>query len=121
MNTKLAAAALALIAATATTGVMAKDHGDDVWGRFDNASQYTVMTRGRAEVLADLEIWRRSGMAELANRDQPETYSEQYRQAFARYSAMRASPEFAQRVQEIAHERGEVSTVAQPSSAGIAR
>ena len=65
-------------------------------------------TLTRAEVLADVEIWRRSGLAALDGREAvPNTSSNQYREASARYQAMKASSQFAALVQSIASERGE--------------
>lgn len=69
----------------------------------------------RAQVLADLEIYRQSGLQALDSRDAPEIYSAEYMSAQARYQALRQSPAFAMAVARIAHERGE--TVA---SAGTA-
>lgn len=55
----------------------------------------------RAEVLADLQIWRRSGLAELAQLEVPPLSTREYREAAARYDAMRRSPEFAALVRSL--------------------
>ena len=90
-------------------------------GELEHIRQYDTIDRNfkstlsRAEVLADLEIWRRSGLADLQRGEaSPNTFSPQYREAHARYLAMRSSPEFAARVQSIARERGEIVTAGQP-------
>jgi hypothetical protein len=62
----------------------------------------------RAEVLADIQIWRESGLAELQHADMPDVYSAQYQRASAKYAALRKSPYFATLVQSIAAKRGEV-------------
>lgn len=101
---KVAAGALAVLV---TSGAMAEDRRNDVWAKFDNAGNYRVESRGRAEVLAEIEIWKRSGLADLERRNDPDYFSPQYLSARARYNAMRASPEFSARVAAIAGERGE--------------
>jgi Domain of unknown function (DUF4148) len=66
----------------------------------------------RAEVLADLQIWRESGMAALHAREEPAMLDAQYDAVAARYAALRASPMFAALVERIARERGEKIQVA---------
>ena len=67
----------------------------------------------RAEVLADLEIWRLSGMAGLGNGDADvDPGSPQIASALAKYHQMLESPEFAQRVMRIARKRGEAVELA---------
>jgi hypothetical protein len=65
-------------------------------------------TLSRAEVLADIQIWKESGLAELQRNDMPDAYSAQYQRASAKYEALRKSPQFAELVQSIAAKRGEV-------------
>jgi hypothetical protein len=65
-------------------------------------------TLSRAEVLADIQIWRESGLAELQHSDMPDVYSAEYQRASAKYQALRKSPRFAELVQSIAAKRGEV-------------
>jgi hypothetical protein len=65
-------------------------------------------TLSRAEVLADIQIWRESGLAELQHADMPDVYSAQYQRASAKYAALRKSPYFATLVQSIAAKRGDV-------------
>ena len=71
-------------------------------------------TRSRSEVLAEVHIWRQSGLAELdlQGEGRPDPSSPRYQAAQARYDALRAAPEFAVLVQRIAQERGEKSSVA---------
>jgi hypothetical protein len=67
----------------------------------------------RAEVLADLEIWRESGAASAQGRgESADTETLAFRQAVGRYHALRAAPEFADRVERIARQRGERAVVA---------
>lgn len=66
----------------------------------------------RAEVLADLQVWRESGLAELHGGDDPAIFHPRYDACTARYLALRASPAFATLVQRIAQERGEKLLIA---------
>jgi hypothetical protein len=65
-------------------------------------------TLTRAEVLADLEVWKASGLADLGRTDSPDYFSDQYQRASALYAALHKSPHFATLVQSIAAKRGEV-------------
>ena len=67
-------------------------------------------TKSRAEVLADLEIWRESGLASLETVGEGRnSYSdERYQAAEAKYQELRASPKFAARVRQLARQGGEV-------------
>ena len=64
-------------------------------------------TLSRAEVLADLQVWKASGLAELENGYTSTISDPQYQRALARYAALRNSPNFATLVQSIAAKRGE--------------
>lgn len=67
-------------------------------------------TKTRAEVLADLEIWRKSGMAaiEQAAGDSGNSFNDPgWAAAQARYQQLRASPVYAELVQKFARQRGE--------------
>ena len=70
-------------------------------------SSKIVSTKSRAEVIADLEIYRASGLDDLEKRDGVEFWSDRYAQAQQRYQTLRQSPSFASRVVEIARMRGE--------------
>ena len=66
----------------------------------------------RAEVIADFQVWRESGMEAISNGDEPAIFHPAYAQVHARYLAMRESPAFAQLVRRIAERRGERLTIA---------
>jgi hypothetical protein len=66
----------------------------------------------RAEVLADLQVWRESGLAELSGGEEPAIFKPGYDACLARYLALRASPAFASLVQRIAQDRGEELLIA---------
>lgn len=55
----------------------------------------------RAEVRAELLIWRQSGLAELAQREVPPHSTREYQAAAARYDALRRSPAFAELVRTL--------------------
>ncbi|MDO9074565.1 MAG: hypothetical protein Q7U73_14985 [Rubrivivax sp.] len=61
----------------------------------------------RAEVLADLQIWRESGLEALQEGEESAVYTPRHDAALARYAALRASPAFGALVQRIAQQRGE--------------
>ncbi|CUI31346.1 hypothetical protein [Achromobacter xylosoxidans] len=60
----------------------------------------------RAQVRAQVEVWRASGMAQLSRaRPLPDVYSERYRQHYAAYVQMRNGPAYAQALcQELGNE-----------------
>lgn len=58
----------------------------------------------RAEVLADLHLWRVSGLYDLTRRDQPQHFdsnSYNYRKAYATYLHLRQSPQYAELVRRL--------------------
>ena len=78
----------------------------ETYGSFDSRGFESTLTR--AEVLADLQLWNESGLAALTRRESYDAFSTAYRQAEARYRALRSSPRYAELVQRIAERRGEV-------------
>jgi hypothetical protein len=70
----------------------------------------------RAEVLADLQIWQQSGMADLEDHNHASEpfYTARYQKAQAEYERLRASPQFATLVNQIATAHG--WNVQQPAS-----
>lgn len=84
------------------------EHRGESYGNFRPREIASTLTR--AEVIADLQLWRESGMADASPGEAiQEAYSARYRQAHARYLALRASPRYAQLVRQIAEQRGEVA------------
>ncbi len=71
-----------------------------------------ISTLPRSVVIADLEVWRNSGLAAAEQSEEADAFSPRYREALARYLAMRSSPAFAERVQHIARARGEKQLIA---------
>lgn len=65
----------------------------------------------RAEVLADLHIWRQAGLHNLQG-DAEDASRAEHIAAMARYRALRAAPEFAQLVARIERERADKRQVA---------
>jgi len=61
-----------------------------------NDIQTPRSTLTRAEVVADLQVWRLAGLQDL-NRSElsPDTSSDEYRRALATYEVLRSSPQFA--------------------------
>lgn len=86
-------------------------HGTVLANEFDAGEPRMRSTLSRAEVLADLQIWRRSGLAELSQLEVPPQSTAEYRAATARYDALRRSPEFAALVRSIAGQRGDAVTI----------
>lgn len=102
-----AKALIAGILAISAAGAFANDQFN---GEADYKMPHAVSTKSRAEVLADLEIWRKSGLAEveLVAGGSYNSYDPRYLAAKARYEELHSSPQFASRVQQIARQRGEV-------------
>jgi hypothetical protein len=67
----------------------------------------STATMSRAEVLADLEIWREAGLAAFDGGEAVDVTSRAYRAAQASYVALRSSPTFAERVARIVRQRSE--------------
>lgn len=78
----------------------------------DMAQPTWAAPRSRAEVIADLQIYRRSGLAALEASESPDVFSRAHDEAKARYLAMRNSADFKQLVARIASERGETQATA---------
>jgi hypothetical protein len=76
--------------------------------------------KSRAEVLADLEAYRASGLADLEGRMHVDWTSPQYETARRIYARLLTSDGFKQRVAAIAKQRGEapVSTAVNDTSIG---
>ena len=68
-------------------------------------------TLTRAELIADVMIWRASGLAELHNQGERavDPISLEYARVSARYNHMRASPQFAVLVDQVS--RGVATTL----------
>ena len=67
----------------------------------------------RAEVLADLQVWRESGLARFQGIDDPSIcFMPEYLAAQERYNGMRASPQFALLVARYAGQGGETISAA---------
>lgn len=108
LSTRSRAEVLAELTDARTAGQL--DRRGEAYGSF--APREIVSTLTRAEVIADLQIWRESGMADLSPGEaSADVFGARYRQAQARYLALRSSPRYAQLVQKIAEERGEVPAV----------
>lgn len=95
----------ALVVALGASAAMAQGTSPDTWARFNEVPLPSA--KSRAEVLAELEIYRRSGLAELERVEGVDYFGHRHRVASARYAAMRVSPEFASLVLAIAERRGE--------------
>jgi hypothetical protein len=74
-------------------------------------------TLSRAEVQADLQVWKESGLAELQNGYTTAVLSPQYQRALARYTALRKSPRFDMLVLFNAAKRGEAVAGETPDAA----
>lgn len=59
----------------------------------------------RAEVAADTQLWMRSGMSQVANRDGFDPNSAEFRHQMAAYQRMRNGPEFMAEVQRAQNTR----------------
>ena len=111
----------ALATLTALVGSTAIAHGAPAGDMPTSAElrAYMPMPRSRAEVIADLEIYRRSGLAQLDSSESPDAFGKAYVEAQARYQALRAAPAFKQLVARIARERGEAEATAHSTPATV--
>jgi hypothetical protein len=76
-------------------------------------AEVPMSSLSRAEVLADLVVWQRSGLAALHQGEAgPPAFDASYRAAQAAYLALRAAPSFALLVRRIAAETGERTDMA---------
>ncbi|MBO9328434.1 hypothetical protein A6B37_19240 [Achromobacter sp. HZ01] len=56
----------------------------------------------RAEVQADLALWKRAGVADFWNRElTPDIYSSEYRAAYAEYLRLRYGPAYQEELQRL--------------------
>lgn len=79
----------------------------------EEADNVPAPTLSRSEVMADIVIWRESGLADAQSGESAsDPVSPNYLAALNRYQVLRAAPQFAQLVQRIARERGEKAQVA---------
>ena len=61
----------------------------------------TIGALSRAEVAADLSLWNKSGMAQVADRDSFDPTSAAFERQFSSYQSMRNGPEFVAEIQRI--------------------
>jgi hypothetical protein len=101
---------IAVASAIATTQAYADDTDSPAVVTYESTLAFSEQpfVLSRAEVLADLQLWKASGLAELQNGYTSEVFGAQYQRASARYAALRMSPHFAELVQSIAAQRGDV-------------
>ncbi|SAI60046.1 Uncharacterised protein [Bordetella ansorpii] len=92
---KFLCAALALAATSAAYATSASQQPA-------NNQAYQPRELTRAEVRADLAVWKRAGMDEFWRTDTtPDIYSREYRTAEAEYRRMRNGPEYQQELQRL--------------------
>jgi hypothetical protein len=95
-KTLIAAALIALSAAAVPAFAQGYSHLDPI----------TQTQKSRAEVLADLEIYRESGLAAVDRTEDFALNATQRTQAEARYAALKSSPKYAELVQRFAAKEG---------------
>lgn len=71
----------------------------------------------RAEVRAELLIWRQSGLADLAQQEVPPHTTREYLAATARYEALRRSPAFAELVRSLGGAQAQTLATRTPAPA----
>lgn len=107
IDTRPAAASGKHVAASADRSV-ARAEGDAGYLREYGIDARRVPSElTREEVLAELQIWRESGLASLERGEVgADVHSAQYRRAAAKYAELRSSPQFGELVEQIARQRG---------------
>jgi hypothetical protein len=95
-KTLIASALIALSAAASPVFAQSYSHLDPI----------TQSQKTRAEVLADLQIYRESGLAAVDRTEDFALNATQRSQAEARYAALKSSPKYAELVQRFAAKEG---------------
>lgn len=88
-----------LFAVAAASGAMAHEAGYDAGA--------TTSQLSRAEVIADLMLWKRAGLDTYERNEYVDTTSPAYQRALAEYRSLRSGPEYLAEVRRIASERHE--------------
>ena len=90
------------LAAAAALTLFGAAHAEPIYVDWPVDITPSTSTLTRAEVQADFEMWRLSGLEEL-NRGEapPDTTSLAYRTAEARYAALRNGPQYAELVKKL--------------------
>lgn len=87
----------AVLLATTTMAVSAQPHTSTVSA---NAAASSNIASTRAEVLADLVLWKKAGLDKFRVDYEPSiTFSREYRAAYAEYVRLRSGPEYKAEVQ----------------------
>jgi hypothetical protein len=88
-------------AAKSRAEVVAETTAARAHGELEHIRQYDIVTHRqpstltRAEVLADLQLWQRAGLSAFGRgQASADVHAPGYRAAYARYEALRASPEY---------------------------
>ncbi|MFT0546175.1 DUF4148 domain-containing protein [Allopusillimonas ginsengisoli] len=93
----------ALLLATTTMAVNAQPHASTVSASAaasTNIADVFGEPKSRAEVRADLALWKRAGLDEFhSGENTPDTFSREYRVAYAEYVRLRTGPEYKEEVQ----------------------
>lgn len=89
---------VALVSLAAAGTVLAQD---------STAVAPTTSKLTRAEVIADLSLWKRAGLQAYQGGESHDTFSPAYERSLAEYQRLRNGPEYLAEVRRIANERGE--------------
>ncbi len=97
-------AVTAFLLTATVTAASAQQMRQPVQAVSSNTNQSIVDVYGepktRAEVRADLELWKRAGLDDFWRGEAtPDTFSRGYRMAYAEYVRMRSGPEYQQEVE----------------------
>jgi hypothetical protein len=71
----------------------------------------TTKQASRAEVIADLRLWLRSGLDQFTDPAMRDAAPSGYKQALAKYESLRQGPAFVEEVARASRELGEFATV----------
>ncbi|PLC52762.1 hypothetical protein CR155_16970 [Pollutimonas nitritireducens] len=93
----------AVLLATTTMAVSAQPHTSAVSASAAASSNIASVfgePKTRAEVRADLALWKKAGLDKFwAGESTPDTFSREYRSAYAEYVRLRSGPEYNAEVQ----------------------
>ncbi|TKR53250.1 DUF4148 domain-containing protein [Allopusillimonas ginsengisoli] len=92
----------AVLLATTTMAVSAQPHTSTVSASVASSNIADVFgePKTRAKVRADLALWKKAGLDKFhSGENTPNTFSREYRSAYAEYVRMRSGPEYNAEVQ----------------------
>ncbi|PWW46894.1 DUF4148 domain-containing protein [Melaminivora alkalimesophila] len=109
LNTRKTLSILALAGASLAAPAFADTQPGQNWGEQATRMQMQGAGLSRAEVQADLNLWRRAGLENYTTSQGPAEANAEQARRMAEYQRLRSGPEYRREVQRLG---GDVSTLA---------